>query len=99
MAKRVQTLRKSSAARKPPTKRKRGSATSVDIDPTKEIANLRRELAESLEQQTAISDILQVISSSPGEVKPVLESVARHAARICDAPFVDMMIVEHGNAA
>jgi two-component system NtrC family sensor kinase len=96
MAKRVPTLRKSSTARKPPTKRKRAPAASGDIDPTGKITNLRRELAESLEQQTAISDILRVISSSPGDVKPVLESVARHAASICKAPYVDMMIVEDG---
>jgi signal transduction histidine kinase len=96
MAKRVPTLRKSSTARKPPTKRKRAPAASGDIDPTGKITNLRRELAESLEQQTAISDILRVISSSPGDVKPALESVARHAASICKAPYVDMMIVEDG---
>jgi GAF domain-containing protein len=96
MAKRVPTLRKSSTARKPPTKRKRAPAASVDIDPTKEITNLRRELAESLEQQTAISDILRTISNSPGDVKPALESVARHAASICKAPYVDMVIVEDG---
>ena len=96
MAKRVQTLRKSSTARKPPTKRKRTSAASVDIDAENETAKLRRELAELLEQQDAISDILRVISNSPGDVKPVLESVARHAASICNAPFVDIMIVKEG---
>ncbi len=94
MAKRVQTLRKSSTARKPPTKRKRAPAASVDAE--SDTARLRRELSESLEQQAAISDILRVISNSPGDVKPVLELVARHAAGICKAPFVDMMIVEDG---
>jgi two-component system, NtrC family, sensor kinase len=53
-----------------------------------------QELSESLEQQTAISDILRVISSSPGEVKPVFASVAEHAARICEAQIVDVLIVE-----
>ena len=47
-----------------------------------------RELTESLEQQTAISDILAVISSSPSDVTPVFQSVAEHAARICEAQFV-----------
>ena len=96
MAKRVQTLRKSSTARKPPTKRKRTLAVSAEVDVKEEITNLRRELAESLEQQSAISDILRVISGSPGDVKPVLDSVAEHAARICEAQIVDILTVEDG---
>ena len=52
------------------------------------------ELSESLEQQTAISDILRAMSSSPGDVKPVFASVAEHAARICEAQIVDVLIVE-----
>jgi two-component system, NtrC family, sensor kinase len=95
-AKRVKEPRRPAAARKPPGKRKRAPAASANLDTKKEIARLRRELKESLEQQTAISDILRVISNSPGDVKPVLESVARHAAGICKAPFVDIMIVKDG---
>jgi GAF domain-containing protein len=52
------------------------------------------ELTESLEQQTAISDILRAMSSSPGDVKPVFASVAEHAARICEAQIVDILTVE-----
>ena len=57
---------------------------------------VRRERDEALEQQAAISEILQVISISPGDVQPVLDLVAGHAARICDAKVVEIVIVEGG---
>jgi signal transduction histidine kinase len=51
------------------------------------------ELSESLEQQTAFSEILRVVSNSPSDVRPVLASVAEHAARICEAQYADIFIV------
>ena len=50
-----------------------------------ELEARNRDLTESLDQQTATSQILQVISSSPTDVQPTFESIARNARRLCEA--------------
>jgi len=55
-----------------------------------------QELAEALEQQTATSEILRAISSSPTDIKPVLEAVVHAAARFCGAPDVALLRLENG---
>jgi signal transduction histidine kinase len=99
----VKAKAKRPLVRKAPTKgaarvqelEKRLAETSALLqEKDRALTEARAQVTETLEQQTATSEILRVISSSPTDVQPVFEAVAESAARLCEAPDVSIFVQE-----
>src|SRR5262245_48429493 len=80
-----------------PKTRKGPGARASTADLQEQLGRAMRERDEALEQQAATSEVLRVISSSPGKLEPVFEAILENALRICEARLGTLYLYEGGS--
>src|SRR5690348_6438444 len=86
---------------KPKTQQKGHSVSTAALpdesrDLAPQLAEMRKQLAEALEQQTATSEVLRIIADSSGDLEPVFDAMLRNATQICGAEFASLFRFENG---
>jgi two-component system, NtrC family, sensor kinase len=88
----VKTRRRKTAARKRGNASKAAVRRSPPAGQETEVARLTRERDEALEREKASAEVLRIISTSPGELKPIFQAMLENAVRICEAVFGNLYL-------
>jgi len=97
MRRRAKPAKAKVEGKRPPTLKGSKTDDSRVRDLEMRLAEALKDKAETLDQQTATSEILRVISQAPGDLQPVLTAVAQNAARLCDARDVAIVRLDGGS--